>query len=136
MGRAGRVSVLADDHRVAAAAREVLCRAGFKIDRMEETIVIGPLAIDGARHQVRVSGRRIALTALEYRVLVALARRAGWVITADQLLREAWGNEYQGDVGYLRPIISRLRRKLGDEPKRPRLIETVRGLGYRLGPGR
>lgn len=130
-----RVSVLAADHRVAEAAREVLCRAGFKIDRTEETIVIGRLAIDDARHQVRVGERRVALTALEYRVLAALARRAGWVITADQLLREAWGNEYQGHVGYLRPIISRLRRKLGDEQEGPRLIETVRGLGYRLRPG-
>jgi DNA-binding response OmpR family regulator len=92
----------------------------------------GPLAIDADARDVRVDGRRIALTATEWRVLELLVANAGWVVPHDRIVARVWGRDEAGDLDSLRVFVRRLRAKLGDSATAPRYIETVRGLGYRL----
>ena len=92
----------------------------------------GALEIDLEAREARLEGRRLRLTAMEWRVLEVLAAHAGWVVPHDRLLARAWGREDPADIDSLRVIVGRLRAKVGDDVTLPRYIETVRGLGYRL----
>ena len=92
----------------------------------------GALEIDLEAREARLEGRRLRLTAMEWRVLEVLAAHAGWVVPHDRLLARAWGREDPADIDSLRVIVRRLRAKVGDDVTLPRYIETVRGLGYRL----
>ncbi len=95
----------------------------------------GGLEIDEARRSVRVDGIPVELTALEFDLLVALARDPGVVVGRSALLDRVWGPEFVADDHLVDVHIGNLRRKLGDEPAHPRFIETVRGVGYRLRDG-
>jgi two-component system KDP operon response regulator KdpE len=112
--------------------KEVL--AGAWLAKSGATIVsIGPLVIDVACRQVTLSGQPIFLTPREFALLACLARNLGRVVTFDQLLNEAWGYESEiGTPAQVRLYITRLRRKLGDDPDSPGFIITERGVGYRL----
>ena len=90
------------------------------------------LLLDTPRRLVAVDGARVELTMLEFDILAALARDPGVVLTRQQLLDAAWGADWVGDVHVLDVHVANLRRKLGDDPSRPRFVETVRGVGYRL----
>ena len=90
------------------------------------------LEVDLEAREARLHGDRLRLTAMEWRVLEVLAANAGWVVPHERLLARAWGREDPADIDSLRVIVRRLRAKLGDDAGRPRFIETVRGLGYRL----
>ena len=79
-----------------------------------------------------MAGSPIALTALEFELLAALARDPGVVLTRQQLLDAVWGTDYFGDDHLLDVHVGRLRRKLGVTKVRPSVIETVRGVGFRL----
>jgi two-component system KDP operon response regulator KdpE len=92
----------------------------------------GDLEVDFAAHQVRVAGRPVDLTPTEYNLLYHLVRNAGHVLQHGTLLAKVWGREYVDETEYVRVYIRRLRDKLGDDPERPRYIETVRRLGYRF----
>jgi DNA-binding response OmpR family regulator len=92
----------------------------------------GDLEVDFVAQEVRLNGVRIALTATEYKLLYHLARNAGRILPHDTLLARVWGREYVDEVDYIRVYIRRLRAKLGDDPERPRYIQTERGLGYRF----
>lgn len=131
--RTCRIQISTAGDHAADEAERVLTAAGFQVDRAPSgEIEVGDLRIDIAGHDVRCRGRSIHLTPTEFRVLAVLAEHAGLVVAPEILLERAWGSEYREDAGYLKPIISRLRRKLADDPRRPRVIETVRGFGYRL----
>lgn len=96
-------------------------------------VVVGPLMIDVIRRQVTLSGQRVNLTPREFALLACLACNVGRVVTFDQLLDEAWG--YDSEMGtsvQVRMYITRLRRKLVDDPAAPDLIVSERGVGYRL----
>ncbi|MGF1551484.1 MAG: response regulator [Paracoccaceae bacterium] len=95
-------------------------------------IEIGGLRIDVAAREVARDGRRVELTRREFDLLALLARHAGKVVTQSQLLGELWGEAHVRDTQYLRVYVGQLRRKLGDDPTRPRLIRTEPGVGYRL----
>ena len=97
-----------------------------------EPIAVGPLSIDDARHEVTLGGTLLSLTTIEYGLLAALAAHAGRVFTRAQLLERVWGDDYFGDDHVVDVHIANLRRKLGEDSAQPRLIETVRGVGYRL----
>ena len=84
------------------------------------------------RRAVRVDGVPVELTALEFDLLAVLARDPGIVVGRQALLDRAWGAEFVADDHLVDVHIANLRRKLGDDPGRPRFIETVRGVGYRL----
>jgi len=91
------------------------------------------LSIDCDAHTVTLDGEAISLTPLEYRLLTVLATAPGRVFSRAQLLDHVWGNDYFGDEHVLEVHIANLRKKLGDDPARPRFIFTVRSVGYRFG---
>ncbi|HSO29200.1 MAG TPA: response regulator transcription factor [Candidatus Sulfomarinibacteraceae bacterium] len=90
------------------------------------------LELDAARRSVRVDGVPVELTALEFDLLAVLARDPGVVVGRQALLDRVWGAEYVADDHLIDVHVANLRRKLGDDPGRPRFVETVRGVGYRL----
>jgi len=92
---------------------------------------VGDVRVDVARHQVTVAGRAVELTPKEFAFLALLARWPGRVLTHRTILREVWGPEYGTETQYLRVYASQLRKKLDDDPERPRLV-TEPGVGYRL----
>jgi DNA-binding response OmpR family regulator len=93
------------------------------------------LELDAARRSVHVDGQPVELTALEFNVLAVLAREPGVVVSRQALLDAAWGPEYVADDHLVDVHIANLRRKLADDPAKPRFVETVRGVGYRLREG-
>lgn len=106
-----------------------------------EKIVVGPLEIDHGARVVKRDGAEVTLTSFEYRILVVLARRAGATVTREELASEvrepseakAKGHGYDPSVDRSLDVhVSRLRQKLEEDPKDPRLIKTVRGVGYVL----
>ena len=105
--------------------RAILRRA----ERADESLNAGPISIDPARHQVRVSGKQVQLTSLEFKLLRTLMQRRGRVQDRDRLLNEVWGYESVIDTRTVDTHVRRLREKLG---KAGDAIETVRGFGYRL----
>jgi two-component system, OmpR family, phosphate regulon response regulator PhoB len=103
-----------------------ILRRGEKAD---ESLTAGPISIDPARHEVRVDGRQVRLTSIEFKLLRALMQRRGRVQERDRLLNEVWGYESIIDTRTVDTHVRRLREKLG---KAGDVIETVRGFGYRL----
>ena len=95
----------------------------------------GELEIDADAREVRVGARRVALTGTEWRLLDVLVANAGWIVAHERLQARVWGRDEPGDIDALRVYVRRLRAKLGDDAVRPRYLETVRGLGYRMLPG-
>ena len=92
---------------------------------------VGDVEVDIARHRVKVGGTEVELTPKEFAFLAALAREPGRVLTHRTLLQEVWGPEYGSETQYLRVYASQIRKKLEDDPTRPRLV-TEPGVGYRL----
>ncbi|MXZ92719.1 MAG: response regulator [Chloroflexi bacterium] len=103
--------------------------------QLPEPYELGGLAIDYAQREVRVSGRPVPLTDIEYRALAELASNAGRVVTYEDLLRRVWRLDPGGDLRPIRTCISSLRRKLGEDVKRPRYIITEIRVGYRMPEG-
>src|SRR5438477_5809989 len=98
-------------------------------EKPEERFHAGPISIDPARHEVRVNGKQVRLTSLEFKLLQTLMQRRGRVQDRDKLLNEVWGYESVIDTRTVDTHVRRLREKLG---KAGDAIETVRGFGYRL----
>ncbi|MGQ0617853.1 MAG: response regulator transcription factor [Acidimicrobiia bacterium] len=92
---------------------------------------IGQLQIDRARYRVEVNGEPIGLTPKEFAFLALLGSHPGRIFTHRMILQQVWGPEYQSETHYLRVYASQIRKKLGDDPARPRLV-TEPGVGYRL----
>ena len=97
-----------------------------------EPFRLGDLVIDYALRRVTVAGRPVRLTATEYELLRVLSLDAGGVSTYDSLLRRVWDQPGGGDLQPVRSFVRKLRRKLGEDPKRPAFILNERGLGYRM----
>ena len=95
---------------------------------------VGELALDRSNRRVTLAGRALRLTATEYRLLDALSLDAGGVATYGTLIRRIWGEKGGGNVEALRSAVAKLRRKLGDDARKPRYVIGERGLGYRM-PG-
>ena len=93
---------------------------------------VGPLRMDLDRHEASVDGRAVRLTPIEWRLLAFLASHAGKVLTHAQILREVWGPNASTQSHYVRVYMAELRKKLEDDPSRPRLLLTEPGVGYRL----
>jgi two-component system response regulator MtrA len=102
----------------------------------DEVLRVGNLEIYPARFQVTRDSADLQLTATEFRLLLELARRPGQVFTRELLLERVWGYDYLGDSRLVDIAVQRLRAKVEPEPGDPRLITTVRGVGYRLERGR
>ena len=112
--------------RVRAALRRSAAHAG------DRRIVAGDLEIDPQGFRATKAGEELDLTATEFRLLLELAGRPGQVFTRELLLERVWNYEYLGDSRLVDVAVQRLRAKIEDDPKRPALITTVRGVGYRF----
>ena len=117
--------------RVRAALRRRGADAGDAVDAADGLVRLGPLHIDPAGRTVTRDGAAIELTRTEFDLLVELARHAGQVVARDQLLDRVWGYDYLGDSRLVDVAIGRLRAKVENDPAEPRLILTVRGVGYK-----
>ncbi|MEZ4511917.1 MAG: response regulator transcription factor [Chloroflexota bacterium] len=92
----------------------------------------GDLLVDLPAHLVEAYGQPVDLTPREFELLAHLVKNAGRVVTAQDLVREAWGMDDEAAVDNLKPYIHYLRRKLEKDSTSPRWVTTVRGIGYRL----
>jgi two-component system response regulator MtrA len=108
---------------------------GYKSRRAPPIVRIGPIEIDEPRHRVTVRGVEVNLTPMEFELLYFLAANAGQVFDRETLFREVWGYEYVGETNLVDVCVRRLREKVEETPSRPRLIVTVRGVGYKLSEG-
>lgn len=118
-----------------ARLRAVLRRAGGGAAAPEGTrrlLAVGDVELDLDGRQAHVAGRPVELTGLEFDLLVALVRRAGRVVPREVLMEEAGRGDVTVNDRTVDVHVSHLRRKLGDDPRAPRLIKTVRGVGYVL----
>ena len=97
-----------------------------------ESLTVGDIIIDQAAHTVSVGGRPVELAPREFDLLSALAQEAGRVLSVDELLARVWGAEYVGEPQVVYVHIRWLREKLEEDPKHPKRIVTVRGVGYKL----
>jgi DNA-binding response OmpR family regulator len=119
-----------------ARIKAVLRRAyATSPSQAREPIEVGGIVMDPAAHTVTLNGEPIELTRREFDLLHALAIEAGHVISVDDLLARVWGAEYQGEPQVVYVHVRWLREKLEKDPRRPRRILTVRGVGYKLQPG-
>jgi DNA-binding response OmpR family regulator len=97
-----------------------------------ERIEVGDLVIDKRRHEVIRNGSRVDLTPLEFQILELLASEPGRAWSRNALLDRVWSTDYEGYQRNIDPHINRLRKKLETDPKNPRYVLTVRGVGYKL----
>jgi DNA-binding response OmpR family regulator len=93
---------------------------------------IGALELDIARHAATLEGKPLTLTRSEFRLITLLASAPGRVFTREELVRHLWDDDFSGDRRAIDVHMSNLRRKLEDDPRNPRRLQTVRGVGYRL----
>ncbi|PJJ61686.1 MtrAB system response regulator MtrA [Compostimonas suwonensis] len=98
-----------------------------------EFLHIGDVALDVAGHEVSRGDQRINLTPLEFDLLLALASKPQQVFTREMLLEQVWGYHYKADTRLVNVHVQRLRAKVEDDPDNPKIVMTVRGVGYRAG---
>jgi DNA-binding response OmpR family regulator len=96
---------------------------------------VGDLVIDVLAREVSIAGRAVELTPREFALLDALSERPALAFSRGQLLERLWGPDWFGDEHVVDVHVANLRAKLGDDPRAPRYIRTVRGVGYRIGSG-
>lgn len=101
-----------------------------RLPNMQDLLYAGPITIDQARRTVTVHGELISLSLKEYELLRLFVLNAGRVLERQTILDRVWGYDFYGDENNVEVYVGYLRRKLGDQGRR--LIETVRGVGYRL----
>jgi two-component system response regulator MtrA len=129
----------ADDYVVKPfKPKELIARVRARLRRNEdvpgEPLSIGDVEIDVAGHKVVRDGRQIALTPLEFDLLVALARKPRQVFTREVLLEQVWGYRHAADTRLVNVHVQRLRAKVERDPEHPEVVLTVRGVGYKAGP--
>lgn len=98
----------------------------------DSSFVNGDLRIEFVAGTVSLAGKELHLTPIEYRLLCLLARNVGRVLTHQFILREVWGVSQEGDLASLRVFMGTLRKKIEEDPSRPRYIQTHVGVGYRM----
>ena len=130
----------ADDYIVKPFQSKVLiARVRARLRRTDdpapEMLSIGDVTIDVAGHAVRRAGEPLSLTPLEFDLLVALARKPRQVFTREVLLEQVWGYRHAADTRLVNVHVQRLRAKIEKDPEHPEIVVTVRGVGYKAGPG-
>jgi two-component system KDP operon response regulator KdpE len=116
--------------QLAARIRAVLDRAAHGPTAAAGVLSGEDLEVDVERHRVLRGGLPVGLTATEFRILVTLMRQPGRVLSPRQIVTAVWGPEYADETGYIRRYVWHLRRKLEEDPKRPRYILNERSVGY------
>jgi two-component system response regulator MtrA len=129
----------ADDYMVKPFRHpsELIARIRTRLRRTNAEVLglltIGDLAIDVQAHQILRAGKQIALTRLEFDLLVALAKEPGRVFTRDALLSEVWGYRHSTDTRLVNVHVQRLRSKIEHDAEHPEIVITIRGVGYKAG---
>lgn len=118
--------------RVRAVLRRVPRGGAPAVPQASPRFQVGELEIDFSQHLVKLRGRQVDLSPTEYRLLAHLARHAGKVVVSDALLNAVWGPEYRDELQHVRLYVSRVRRKIEDDPEHPRYVLTRPGIGYML----
>ena len=117
--------------------KELVARVRARLRRQDdepgEVIEVGDLVIDVPGHAVSRDGREIALTPLEFDLLLALAQRPKQVFSREELLEKVWGYRHSSDTRLVNVHVQRLRSKIEVDPENPRIVLTVRGVGYKTG---
>ena len=129
----------ADDYVVKPIKpKELVARIRARVRRTEtepaEQLSIGDVTLDVPAHQVQRDGAPIALTPLEFDLLVALARKPRQVFTREVLLEQVWGYRHAADTRLVNVHVQRLRSKVERDQEHPEVVLTVRGVGYKAGP--
>ncbi len=123
------------------SSRELIARIKAVLRRgtVDESIdgdtgvhIVAGIKLDIGKHQVTINGEIVSLPLKEFELLEFLMRNAGRVLTRTQLIDRVWGGDYYGDTKTLDVHIKRLRAKIESDPANPVLIQTIRGLGYKL----
>ncbi len=122
------------------SARELVARinavlrrhSGEGVSSDTGTMIVQGIRMDIDRHQVSVNGIPVSLPLKEFELLEFLMRNAGRVLTRIQLIDRVWGSDYVGDTKTLDVHIKRIRAKIETDPANPKIIQTVRGLGYKM----
>src|SRR2546426_678737 len=139
--QSGRTKLLIvdDDEKFVRLLSDYLGPFGYQIETAKQMhkaepapVSVGGLWIDPGTHTATLDDQPLSLTPVEYDMLLALARSAGRVKSREQLLLEIAERDFEAFDRSIDVHISSLRKKLGDDPKSPRYIETVRGAGYRM----
>ncbi|WP_043500807.1 response regulator transcription factor [Georgenia sp. SUBG003] len=132
------LAVGADDYvtkpfspREVVARVKAVLRRGRTPGTPSDRIVLDGLTVDLAGREVDVAGRAVTLSALEFDLLTALARSPGRVFSRRQLLEQVWGYDFYGDERVVDVHVRSLRKQLGDDAAAPRIVGTVRGVGYK-----
>jgi two-component system, OmpR family, KDP operon response regulator KdpE len=100
--------------------------------QVEPVLIFGALSVDLANHIARKNDEILKLTSTEFSLLSLLARNSGRVLTHQSILKEVWGFSYIGQTQILRVFVAQLRKKIEDDPGKPRLLITESGIGYRF----
>jgi two-component system, OmpR family, alkaline phosphatase synthesis response regulator PhoP len=112
--------------------RALLRRRELDRRRSAAVVKVGGLHLDIGRHDATVDGKPLKLTRSEFRIVALLASEPGRVFSRDELVRHLWQSDFVGDRRAIDVHISNLRRKLEPEPRHPRRLLTIRGVGYKL----
>ena len=117
-----------------ARMKAVMRRNSGDSDGLEEGALLtaGSVRMDLDKHQVTVNSVAVTFPLKEFELLEFLMRNSGRVLTRSQLIDRVWGNDYFGDTKTLDVHIKRLRAKIEEDPANPKIIHTIRGLGYKL----
>ncbi|MGI6216071.1 MAG: response regulator transcription factor [Coriobacteriales bacterium] len=115
-----------------ARVRALLRRAHIDSDPQREILTFGDLVIDISGHKVSVAGKEVDLTASEFKLLTTLSRYPGRVYTRMELVEKVLGYDFEGYERTIDSHIKNLRAKLGDDPRHPKWLYTVHGIGYRF----
>jgi two-component system KDP operon response regulator KdpE len=116
---------------------ELLARIRVALRQGQESednpnLTFGTLIVDLPNHIARKNGEILKLTSTEFSLLALLAKNSGRVLTHQAILKEIWGFGYVGQTQYLRVFVAQLRKKIEDDPAKPRLLITESGIGYRF----
>ncbi len=117
--------------RIKAVLRRRIPNDGLPEDH--DLLEVGPVRLNIGKHQVFVNSNPVSLPLKEFELLEFLMHNSGRVLTRSQLIDRVWGGDYYGDTKTLDVHIKRLRAKIEVDPANPILIQTIRGLGYKLG---
>ena len=120
--------------RVKAVLRRAEAGGLDSHDRESSNLNVGDLALDRSAHRVTIGGRAVGLTPREFELLAYLASRAGEAVPISDILENVWGTEWVGEMQTVYVHVRWLRTKIEEDAARPRRLQTVRGVGYRLTP--
>lgn len=116
-----------------ARVKAVLRRVGAK-EEQSDIMVFGDLSANFEKREIRIKGKKIDLTLKEFELLEMLIKNRGKILRREMLLDKIWGYEYIGETRTVDVHIRYLRKKIEDDDKKPKFIETIRGVGYRFNP--